>query len=209
MERFCRVTCLILLCMSVAAGRAEAGVCTPLFRLETVEGLRQTADCFDALAAEAATQHQDTDYYKRKADQYHAWAEAKAKEEAGPCSSSNQMRLLAQDTPETRRRLADCVEAEGHASYAADLRREAANWEAAANRKERSLAAEAARKKKPGASIGMTAEQVRDGTSWGRPDHINRTITAHGISEQWVYGGGYLYFNNGVLTAMQTSISRP
>jgi putative ABC transport system substrate-binding protein len=71
------------------------------------------------------------------------------------------------------------------------------------------VAADAARGKKPGAGIGMTAEEVKDGTSWGRPNHINRTITANGISEQWVYGGGYLYFNNGILTAMQTNNSRP
>jgi hypothetical protein len=203
MKRLLEVTCLVAFFTSVAAGRAEA--CTPSFHLETVEGLRQTADCFDALAAE----HPGDKYYKRKANQYHAWAEAKVKEEAGPCSPSNQVRLLAQGTPETRRRLADCVEAEGRASYAADLRREAANWEAAATRKKRSLAADAARGKKPGAGIGMTAEEVNDGTSWGRPNHINRTITANGISEQWVYGGGYLYFNNGILTAMQTNNSRP
>jgi hypothetical protein len=119
------------------------------------------------------------------------------------------MDLLARATPETRRRLADCAEAQGRASYAADLRREAADWEAAAARKKKVIAAEAAREKKPGAIIGMTAEEVRAGTSWGRPNHINRTITANGISDQWVYGGGYLYFSNGVLTAMQTSNSRP
>ena len=180
-----------------------------MFHLDTVEGLRQTADCFDALAAEAAAQHRDNGFYKRKADHYHAQAEVKAKEEAGPCSSSNQMRLLAQDTPETPRRLADCVEAEGRVSYAVDLRREAANWEAAASRKKKILAVEAARKKKPGVSIGMTVEEVKDGTNWGQPNHIGRTITINGISEQWVYGGGYLYFNNGTLTAIQTSNSRP
>jgi hypothetical protein len=176
-----------------------------LFHLDTVEGLRQTADCFDALAA----QHRDDAYYKREAEHYHGQAEAKAKEEAGQCSPTKQMHLLAQDTPETRRRLADCVEAQGRASYAADLRREAANWEAAGASKKKILAVDAARKKKPGVSIGMTAEEVKDRTSWGSPNHVNRTITTNGTSEQWVYGSGYLYFNKGILTAIQTSNSRP
>jgi hypothetical protein len=47
MKRLLEVTCLVAFFTSVAAGRAE--VCTPSFHLETVEGLRQTADCFDAL----------------------------------------------------------------------------------------------------------------------------------------------------------------
>jgi putative Ca2+/H+ antiporter (TMEM165/GDT1 family) len=84
------------------AGKAGAIECIPLFRLDTVGGLRQTADCFDALAAEAPAQHRDHGYYKRKADHYRAQAETKAKEEARPCSSSNQMYLLAQNTSETR-----------------------------------------------------------------------------------------------------------
>lgn len=51
--------------------------------------------------------------------------------------------------------------------------------------------------------IGMTAKQVR-ATQWGDPEHINSTITAHGKREQWVYGAGsYLYFDNGILTAIQ------
>jgi hypothetical protein len=55
-----------------------------------------------------------------------------------------------------------------------------------------------------GVSIGMTAEQVRK-SSWGKPKSINETITARGKHEQWVYGGGYLYLENGVLTSIQTS----
>ncbi|MBN4063499.1 hypothetical protein JYT79_01825 [Cardiobacterium sp. AH-315-I02] len=39
--------------------------------------------------------------------------------------------------------------------------------------------------------------------SWGRPTDINRTITANGKQEQWVYGGGYLYVKNGKVIAMQ------
>jgi len=40
-------------------------------------------------------------------------------------------------------------------------------------------------------------------SSWGKPKAVNRTTTTSGISEQWVYSGGYLYFRNGVLTTIQ------
>lgn len=52
--------------------------------------------------------------------------------------------------------------------------------------------------------IGMTAEMVREAR--GRPARINETITASGRFEQWVYGlGEYIYLENGVVTAIQTS----
>ena len=60
------------------------------------------------------------------------------------------------------------------------------------------------RAKLPGVSIGMTADQVINKSSWGRPGSVSRTTTAAGTREQWVYGGSnYLYFTNGVLTAIQ------
>ena len=41
-------------------------------------------------------------------------------------------------------------------------------------------------------------------SSWGKPQEINTTTTAHGVREQWVYRGyNYLYFTDGVLTAIQ------
>lgn len=49
--------------------------------------------------------------------------------------------------------------------------------------------------------IGWNKEQCR--LSWGEPKDINKTINAHGISEQWVYGSAYLYFENGKLTTIQ------
>lgn len=74
---------------------------------------------------------------------------------------------------------------------------------AAANEKERKRIVEIA--KRPSARIGMTAKQVVNKTNWGKPGQINRTITADGVAEQWVYGEGeYLYFRNGRLTAIQT-----
>lgn len=52
--------------------------------------------------------------------------------------------------------------------------------------------------------VGMTAEMVR--LSWGDPETVNRTVTAQGASEQWVYADGdYLYLTNGRVTAVQTS----
>jgi CRISPR/Cas system-associated endoribonuclease Cas2 len=51
--------------------------------------------------------------------------------------------------------------------------------------------------------IGMTSNQVLS-SAWGHPSHINKTTTATGIHEQWVYERGrYLYFENNRLTAMQ------
>ena len=63
----------------------------------------------------------------------------------------------------------------------------------------------------PGARIGMTTKAVINETQWGAPKKINRTTTASGVREQWVYDhcgynrcyNGYLYFTNGKLTAIQ------
>ncbi len=51
--------------------------------------------------------------------------------------------------------------------------------------------------------IGMTAEEVKKST-WGEPKKINKTTTAYGVSEQWVYyGDKYIYLENGVVTSIQ------
>jgi seryl-tRNA synthetase len=58
--------------------------------------------------------------------------------------------------------------------------------------------------KRPGVSLGMSQDEVIKLTQWGKPDRVNRTTNARGVSEQWVYnGGGYLYFDNGVLRSIQ------
>lgn len=50
--------------------------------------------------------------------------------------------------------------------------------------------------------IGMTKEMCRE--AWGRPYNINTTTVASGTSEQWCYSmKNYLYFDNGILTAIQ------
>ena len=55
-----------------------------------------------------------------------------------------------------------------------------------------------------GVSIGMTQDRVLQ-SSWGKPESVNRTIYPSGTREQWVYGNGhYLYFENGILTSIQT-----
>ena len=61
---------------------------------------------------------------------------------------------------------------------------------------------EAARKRKAGVSIGMSKEDVL-ASMWGKPRKINTTTTARGTREQWVYDGGYLYFDDNTLTAIQ------
>lgn len=61
---------------------------------------------------------------------------------------------------------------------------------------------------KRGVSIGMTTDEVLK-SNWGKPEHINRTTTANGVEEQWVYrSGNYLYFEENeygllVLTSIQ------
>lgn len=55
-----------------------------------------------------------------------------------------------------------------------------------------------------GARIGLNAEGVLK-SCWGKPLRVNTTMTARGTYEQWVYGGGYLYLTDGVVTSIQTS----
>lgn len=75
--------------------------------------------------------------------------------------------------------------------------------EAEAQRAKARLAAAKDAKRRGGVHIGMSAKQVR-ASNWGAPYSVNRTTTANGVSEQWVYGSSsYLYFQNGRLTAIQ------
>jgi hypothetical protein len=62
--------------------------------------------------------------------------------------------------------------------------------------------ADKAERKKRGVNVGMTRQDAID-SSWGRPNKVNKTTTASTVREQWVYDGGYLYFENGVLTTIQ------
>ena len=55
-----------------------------------------------------------------------------------------------------------------------------------------------------GARVGLTAEGVR-ASCWGKPLLVNTTTTASHIHEQWVYAGGYLYLEDGVVTSIQVS----
>lgn len=51
--------------------------------------------------------------------------------------------------------------------------------------------------------IGMTADEVLQST-WGEPSDINKTTYAWGTKEQWCYPEyKYIYFENGVVTAIQ------
>lgn len=57
-------------------------------------------------------------------------------------------------------------------------------------------------KKKEGVRVGMSQDDVL-ASQWGKPIKINKTTNAYGVSEQWVYRGGYLYFENGILNTIQ------
>ena len=59
-----------------------------------------------------------------------------------------------------------------------------------------------ARRKKAGVTLGMSQEEVIQSV-WGKPQKINRSTYTFGVHEQWVYGGGYLYFEDGVLKSIQ------
>ena len=52
--------------------------------------------------------------------------------------------------------------------------------------------------------IGMTSFDAKmTDYPWGKPRDVNTTTTARGTREQWVYSGHrYLYFENGILTAI-------
>lgn len=51
--------------------------------------------------------------------------------------------------------------------------------------------------------IGMTAEEVIAST-WGAPEDKNITETTYKVYEQWCYSGyRYIYFENGIVTAIQ------
>lgn len=87
-----------------------------------------------------------------------------------------------------------------YAAAQAPLRARLEAVEAAETRKAK--AADAARRRKEGVTIGMTQEEVL-ASSWGRPERVNRTITEYATREQWVYGGrNYLYFRDGRLEAI-------
>jgi hypothetical protein len=50
--------------------------------------------------------------------------------------------------------------------------------------------------------IGYNKEMCK--IAWGEPDDVNKTTNVKRASEQWVYNNGsYLYFTNGILTAIQ------
>jgi len=76
--------------------------------------------------------------------------------------------------------------------------------ELAADKKdtERRQKADARQRRREGVVIGMSQKDVI-ASSWGKPRKINTTTRASGVREQWVYGGGYLYFQDGVLTSIQ------
>ena len=57
--------------------------------------------------------------------------------------------------------------------------------------------------------VGMTRDELV--RSWGNPAKINKTLSAGGASEQWIYRRGkvgydqYVYLENGLIRSMQSS----
>lgn len=51
-------------------------------------------------------------------------------------------------------------------------------------------------------AVGMTESEILN-SKWGSPKKKNKTTTAYGTREQWVYERGYIYFENGIVTAIQ------
>jgi hypothetical protein len=70
--------------------------------------------------------------------------------------------------------------------------------------KQQAAKAKAECERKGGVTIGMTKEQVY-ASCWGKPYEVNTTVVASGRHEQWIYNRGYLYFQDGILTGIQTS----
>ena len=65
------------------------------------------------------------------------------------------------------------------------------------------VAAECKRRGEP--RVGMTAAQV-SATCWGKPEQVNRTETARGINEQYLYAKNrYIDFRNGIVTSIHLS----
>lgn len=110
----------------------------------------------------------------------------------------------SKETAAMRLSAIDSLERMGEPS-AASLTATKRQLQATIDREQKSTQQAIAReKKKQGVSVGMTpADAIA--SSWGYPQNINRTTNARGTREQWVYpGGGYLYFDNDVLTAIST-----
>lgn len=55
---------------------------------------------------------------------------------------------------------------------------------------------------KGGVKLGMSKQQVLN-SSWGQPEHVHTSNGTIWRREQWVYAAGSLYFENGILTAIQ------
>lgn len=110
------------------------------------------------------------------------------------CSDAALAKVLPSDLSQADRDLAT-----SEASNAMAARVEAARELAVAKVK---AACARQRIKEGTVRIGMTAQMAVE-CGWGKPETINRTTTARGTTEQWVYDGAYLYFTNGVLTAVQ------
>lgn len=53
--------------------------------------------------------------------------------------------------------------------------------------------------------IGMSTNEAASCSSWGRPNSISNTTRSSGTTSLWIYDRGYLYFDNGILTTINTN----
>lgn len=57
--------------------------------------------------------------------------------------------------------------------------------------------------KRPQPKVGMPETEAWN-SAWGQPKNVNKTTTANGVHEQWVYSGNrYIYIDDGIVTAIQ------
>ena len=107
--------------------------------------------------------------------------------------------IVAREKVRQEKQAQDEKKAQERAERAARIAQEKAKQERA-----KRLEGQRRQAAKPHPRIGMTQQQVVNDTNWGRPYDVNRTTSRSGVREQWVYGvRRYLYFDNGVLTAIQ------
>lgn len=127
------------------------------------------------------------------------WAAAAADPKAPLSDRIAALDQIDKATPGAKSESVQALRRQLEAAKAKEDRAMQAQRERVARDQERERLAQA---KREGVRIGMSKQQVLE-SSWGRPEKINTTTNVYGTREQWVYGGGYLYFVGDTLTAIQ------
>jgi hypothetical protein len=163
-------------CLREKQARIDAAAAMSKQRKWT-DAVEQVADC--------AYDTKDVDFLKALADANRGKYLAVANDpKARAADKAYAYRVLARDYPDLAPKYGALIDK-------ADL-----------DAKRAAEAADRAARKKQGVIIGMTQDEVLM-SSWGKPRRVNRTTYSFGVHEQWVYDGGYLYFENGKLKTIQ------